>query len=233
MRLLSTKKLKLNQRELLLNAEVSFVEYDAITIAPLEFKFSALVDSVIITSQNGARAILNSGLRIENANFYCVGEKTSTLLVESGLNVAKTARNGEELATFIIENLKNEQFTYFCGKQRRDELPDILKEARIICNEVVVYETHLNEQRFEQEFDGILFFSPSGVSAFAKANHPSTTLRVQDKSSPQRSRRAVAICIGETTAKEARKHFETVVVSNATTIESTIARAVKYLATGY
>ena len=40
-----------------------------------------------------------------------------------------------------------------------------------------------------------------------------------------------AICIGTTTATEAKKYTENVVIANATTVESVIAKAVKLLKT--
>lgn len=212
--LLSTKKLKPNQRELLLNAGVNFVAYNAIEIQPVDFILPQKSKNIIITSQNSAQLIIKK-LKGQGVRCFCVGVKTTALLTENNLKVIKTAQNAADLAYFIRENYENEQFTYFCGKQRRDELPDILNEAGIPCNEVVVYETYLNEQSFDREFDGVLFFSPSGIQAFVKANTTTST----------------AFCIGETTAREARKYFETVIVSNATTIESTIAKAVNYLKT--
>lgn len=257
--LLSTKRLQPNQRELLLNAGMGFVEYNAIEIKSVDFTLPRKLENVIITSQNGAQIVINktkelpspeglvsdergtSERKTQGVRYFVVGEKTTALLTKNGLKVTTTAQNASELAHFIAKNHKNEQFTYFCGAQRRDDLPDILKEAGIVCNEVVVYETYLNEQSFTQAFDGILFFSPSGVKSFVNS-HPSTSLRVQENSwnslsnrdnpSPERSLRAATIfCIGETTATEARKHFETVIVSNDTTIESTIAKAVKTLTT--
>ncbi|GGG13292.1 hypothetical protein GCM10011344_12450 [Dokdonia pacifica] len=218
MRVLSTKKLKPNQRELLLNAGVSFVEYDAISIAPIDFEIPEEIENIIITSQNGAKFFINKLKTLPlleekaEARYFAVGEKTTALLEENNYKVAKTAQNGAELGHFIVKNHKNGHFTYFCGKQRRDELPTILKEAAILCNEIVTYETHLNEQSFIQKFDGILFYSPSAVSAFAKANKINK-----------------AFCIGNTTATEARKYTDQVIVSNATTIESTIAKAVNTL----
>lgn len=208
--ILSTKKLLPNQRELLLNAGVSFVEYDAITIAPVAFEIPDNIKNVIVTSQNGAKAIQN--LELRNVNFFVVGNKTATLLAKNDKKAIKIAQNGAELGDFITNNYHNESFTYFCGRQRRDELPLLLKEAGIVCNEVPVYETHQVTQIFDQTLDGVLFYSPSGVEAFAKANTLKNT---------------TAFCIGETTADEARKHTDNVIVSNATTIESTIAKAVK------
>ncbi|AWH73862.1 uroporphyrinogen-III synthase [Dokdonia sp. Dokd-P16] len=220
MTVLFTKKLKPNQRELLLNAGLQFVEYDAIRTQEVAFTLSRKHKKVIITSQNGARALLNnlSSEQLESIkSCFAVGEKTTALLVENGIKVTKTAQNGEELARFIVENHKIESFTYFCGRQRRDELPTLLKENNVACKEVVVYETHQITQSFDRTFDGILFFSPSGVNAFAKAN----------KNTPAID--SIAFCIGETTATTARLHFKKVIVSDATSIESTIAKAVKTL----
>ena len=216
MTILSTKKLQLNQRELLLNAGISFVDYDAIEIQPVTFTLSRKLKNIIITSQNGAKAIIKSVDLQLIENCFVVGEKTTTLLAKNDVKVTKTAQNAEELAHFIAKEHKNESFTYFCGRQRRDELPDILKEEGIVCEEVVVYETHLSKHRFDRTFEGILFFSPSGVVSFTDAN-------------PDNTGATTAFCIGETTAKSAREYFKNVVISNATSIESTIAKAVTTL----
>ena len=71
----------------------------------------------------------------------------------------------------------------------------------------------------DREFDGLLFFSPSGVTSFIEAN-PNVNVRTEKNT---------AFCIGKTTANEAEKYFNTVIVSNATTVESTIAKAVNTL----
>ena len=59
----------------------------------------------------------------------------------------------------------------------------------------------------------MLFFSPSGIDSYLKMNT---------------SDEMVAFCIGETTAAEARKHFENVIVSKVSTIESVIKSANDY-----
>ena len=228
MRVLSTKKLKPNQRELLLNAGVSFVEYNAITITPVDFEIPDNTENTIITSQNGAKAFINKAKKLpllsESARVRCfvVGQKTTALLEENNYKVTKTAQNGVELGHFIAKNHKNEHFAYFCSKQPRDELPTILKEAAILCNEIVTYETHLNEQSFIQKFDGVLFYSPSGVQSYFSTNKKLPSPRGEGLG-------ARFFCIGNTTATEARKYTDQVIVSNATSIESTIAKAVNTL----
>ena len=53
---------------------------------------------------------------------------------------------------------------------------------------------------------GVLFYSPSTVESYMQSNSA-------DK---------IAFCIGESTAKEARKHFEKVEVAKVPTVESVI-----------
>ncbi len=217
---LSTKKLLPNQRELLLNAGLGFVEYDAIQIIPVPFDIPTEAKNFIITSQNGATLVTQyisldpsfSGDRKSHINIFCVGEKTAAILKKNHLNVIKIAQNGAELGDFIEKNYKNESFHYFCGNKKRDELPTILHKANILCNEIITYETHLTEKSFTQVFDGVLFFSPSGVHSYHTTN---------------KSR--IAFCIGETTAFEARKYSNHVIVANSTRVESVIAKAVKIL----
>ena len=212
MQVLSTKKLAPNQRELLLNSGISFVEYDAIEIHYLEYDMPSAVKNAIFTSQHGVQSIL--GKKHDITTCFCVGEKTKALLEEYGLHVVKSAKNSTELAHFIAKNYKNGVFHYFCGKQRRDELPDILLEAKISLLEVKTYETELKLKKFDQKWDGILFFSPSGVESFVIENNLANS---------------IAFCIGETTANEAKKCTGNVIVANSTTVESVIAKAVKTL----
>lgn len=209
---LSTKKLSLSQTELLLNAGLSLVQYDAIKIESLPFEVPSGVKNAIITSQNAVRSILNSEFKIQNC--FCVGEKTKALLEENGFRVIKMAEYAAELADYLENNNQNDSFHFFCGNIRSDEIPTRLKENNIALREIEVYKTTLNPKKFERQFDAILFFSPSGVKSFVAEN----TLG-----------RSLTVCIGTTTASEAKKHTEKVAIANATSVESVIAKAVKIL----
>jgi len=209
---LSTKKLKENQRSLLLNAAISLVEYNAIKIEFVPFKVPSNIENAIFTSQNAVKAIQDSRTKIQDC--FCVGKKTKLLLQESGLNVIKMTEYASELADYLVKNHKNDSFHFFCGNIRSDEIPSKLKENNITFEEIEVYKTTLNPKKFERQFDAVLFFSPSGVRSFISENKINTS---------------EAICIGTTTATEAKKYTENVVIANATTVESVIAKAVKIL----
>lgn len=217
MKILSTKKLSHSQRELLLNAHVKLVEYNAITISYLDFKMPETIENAIFTSQNAVHAFFDKVDSPENlckTVCFCVGNKTKSLLIKKGLKVVKTAVNSQELGEFIVKNHKKDSFYYFCGTERRDELPTLLKSKKIAFIEVKTYKTELNVRKFDQKWDGILFFSPSAVSSHVSENN------IENIS---------AFCIGETTAAEAKKYSRNVIVSNTTNVESVIAKAVKTL----
>ena len=231
MQVLSTKKLTPNQRNLFLGSGFTVVDYNAINIELLDFEIPKIIANAIFTSQNGVRGILNrsklvpSQFEKDGVMVFCVGQKTKALLEQNGLKVNEMAKNSAELGVILAKKYKNQSFHYFCGSERRDELPDALKKADIQYLEVKTYETTLKLNKFEQKWNGVLFFSPSGVASYFignKENVPSIPQQGQN-SSP------LLICIGETTATEARKHSTNVVVAKTTSVESVITEVVKTL----
>jgi uroporphyrinogen-III synthase len=209
---LSTKKLSLSQKQLLLNAGIGLVEYDAIQIEFIDFKTdNPAFKNAVITSKNTAKAILKKNLKIGNC--FCVGEKTASFLRENNFNIAEIADYGVNLAQIIVGKYPKENFTFFCGNERRDELPTILKKNSVNFDEIEVYKTSLKPKQFEREFEGILFFSPSGVKSFVSKNKLDNS---------------IAFCIGSTTASEAKKHTSNIVIANKPSIENVIVRAVNY-----
>lgn len=214
---LSTKKLAPHQRELLLNAGIGLVEQNFISIVPLDFKGTELQENIIVTSQNTVELLLQKipFAQLREKRFFCVGEKTSSLLRAKGLEVTKRADYGSELGKIISERYSQSGFTFFCGKKRRPELPGILREDLIQFNEVQLYDTELTPTKIDRNFKAILFFSPSAVESFCTVNDLSES---------------TAFCIGTTTAAEARKFTSNIVLAAKPTIESVIVAVVKELA---
>lgn len=212
--ILSTKILTSAQRTLLNDNGLNVVEYDAILVKSLEFKVPNHIENAIFTSQNAVKSFFESSNTLKNdiKRFFCVGEKTKLLLEENDQKVIKMGVNASELATFIVKEHQNEQFFFFCGNLRRDEIPLALEKAKIDIFEVKTYETELNLINFDQKWDEILFFSPSGVQSFTAKN---------------KIGESCIICIGETTASEAKKHTNNIKIANETTIDSVINEAIK------
>ncbi|SDQ16617.1 uroporphyrinogen-III synthase [Flagellimonas zhangzhouensis] len=213
---LSTKILTPAQKELFLNSGLGLVEYDALKIDFLNVEIPLDYSNYIFTSKNAVAAFLNQVKDVELSNFntFCVGEKTKSLLEENGLKVIKMAENATELAKNIIINHKNEGFLFLCGNKRRDELPELLTKNNIQFKELEVYRTEVNPKAFQRNFDGILFFSPSGIRSFLLENKIGNS---------------TLFCIGDTTANEAKKHSKNVIIANKPTVENVLVQVIKEL----
>jgi uroporphyrinogen-III synthase len=212
---LSTKKLSLPQKELFLNSGLGLVEYDALQIEFLDVNIPLEYTHYILTSKNSVKAFLKKIENRDTSNFqvFCVGEKTRSLLEENGLKVVKMTEYASELAQFIVEKYPNETFLFLCGNLRRDTLPKPLTENNIRYKEVMVYKTRLTPKAFQRDFDGILFFSPSGIRSYLLENSiGSSTL----------------FCIGTTTADEAKKHSDNIIIANKPTVENVLVQAINH-----
>lgn len=111
-------------------------------------------------------------LKRGDSKVYCLNGATSKALEEliPGVLIAGTAANSKELAELIISEGKTSSVVFFCGNIRRNELPDMLRSHNITVEEVIVYETVETPAILEEEYDGILFLSPSSVKSFFLSN---------------------------------------------------------------
>ena len=213
---LSTKMLSPSQKELFLNSGLGLVEYDALKIELLDAKIPFTYSNYIFTSKNAVKAFLQQTKKLDLSiyNAFCVGEKTKSLLEEKGLKVIEMAENASELAETLVKKHQNESFLFLCGNKRRAELPDTLIKNNVQYKELEVYRTNLNPKGFQRDFDGILFFSPSGIRSYLLENNIANS---------------TLFCIGETTAKEAKKHTEHIIIANKPTVENVLVHAIKEL----
>jgi uroporphyrinogen-III synthase len=214
-RVLSTKKLAVNQKQFLLNAGFSVLEADFIDIRFKTFLTNGINQNLIFTSQNAFKSFLANG---ESAKFksrpvFCVGSKTKEIIEKQGYTVTACADYATGLAEMIVTKHGEEKFTFFTGNLRREVLPQALAKAGITFNEVEVYETVLSPHRVSAPLDGILFFSPSGVESYLKENSIGA---------------ATCFCIGTTTAEALRGITDNIVVANKQTIDNTIVQCVGY-----
>ncbi|WP_299122293.1 hydroxymethylbilane synthase [uncultured Tenacibaculum sp.] len=206
----STKKLSEIQKKLLPTSiaveDSDFIKIRFNRIAPKVVKNE--IENVIITSKNGVETIANSFTsdELKFKNIYCVGRRTKKLIEQKIGKVTHSERNAEKLAAYLIKEIKDQEVTYFCSDLRLDTLPNVLAENGITVNEVEAYKTMYSPAKVDEKVNGVLFYSPSTVESYMKEN-------AADK---------VAFCIGESTAKEARKHFEKVEVAKLPTVESVI-----------
>lgn len=206
----STKKLTDDQVMLFHNDVVS-ESNDAIKISLNRIPKTLVrneIQNVIITSKNAVEALLTnfSAVELQFKNIYCVGRRTKRMVEKRIGKVAHTEPNAKKLAEYLVEYIDGTEVTYFCSDLRLDDLPNILTENNITVNEVEAYQTKFDADKVEGNLDGVMFYSPSTVEAYLKQNKAN----------------GIAFCIGETTAKEAKKYFEDVRIAKVPTVESVI-----------
>ena len=100
----------------------------------------------------------------------------------------------KDLADYLVDYIEGTEVTYFCSDLRLDDLPTILNENNIKVNEVEAYQTKYDAIKIDDTVEGVMFYSPSTVQSYMQENDAE----------------GIAFCIGETTAIEAKKHFEDV-----------------------
>ena len=216
-RILSTKKLLVNQKQFLLNANMSVVEADFISINQKKVAIETVNENLIFTSQNAVLSLIENLDLTENLdllrkkNVFCVGLKTKSLLEENGFNVIAYTGYAADLAEIITLIYAKEKFTFFSGNLRRDTLPETLSNAKVVFNEIEVYETILTPQKMNGTFDGILFFSPSGVESYLKNNKITTEN---------------CFCIGTTTGETLEKITNKIIIANQPSVENVIIQCI-------
>lgn len=206
----STKKLSEAQRQQFKNVEVDSTDFLKISLNRIpKLLLKTKIQNVIITSQNAVEAITQIVPKeeLQFTNIYCVGRRTKKL-IESKIGKVKHSENyATALANYLVDFIDGTEVTHFCSDIRLDELSTVLESNHIKVNEVEAYKTILDSAKIDSNIEGILFYSPSTVESYLKNNDV-------DKK--------VAYCIGDTTAAEARKHFEVVRVAKMPTVESVI-----------
>jgi uroporphyrinogen-III synthase len=157
--------------------------------------------TVIFTSMNAVEAVAAEAEgQNPDWNIYCIGNTTRQLIIEyfGEEKIRGTANSAAELAELIVEEKSTDEATFFCGDQRRDELPGILRANDIEVTEVVVYHTIPVPKKAIKRYHGILFFSPSAVDSFFKLN--------------KADKQTILFAIGNTTANAIKKYSESKII---------------------
>ena len=181
---------------------VEVIRTNPVKISPFELKNYSL----IFTSAKGVSAFFKNGF-VPN-KIYCVGEKTKKELRKNGFGTFKVLRNAEELSKFIVTYCQHEKFLHFCGNIALDVLDRNLPLQNISYKKITVYNTEEINPVITEKYHAAVFFSPSGVRSFANRNS------FEDMK---------LISIGETTARELRKHTaQPVLVSEGNSLISVL-----------
>ncbi|MEL6918055.1 MAG: hydroxymethylbilane synthase [Bacteroidota bacterium] len=166
------------------------------------------IRNVIISSKNAVASLLTnfSPEELKFKNIYCVGRKTKRAVEQKIGKVTHYENNSKKLADYLVEYMEGLEAIYFCGNLRLNDLPEILSTNNITVKEIEAYTTKLAPKPIDEGVTGIMFYSPSTIESYLQRYKA-------DK---------IAYCIGETTAKTARKYFTDVRVAKVPTAESMI-----------
>jgi len=201
--------------------ELSFIETESILSVEVQQEIelaSTEIATVVFTSMNAVDAvtIFLDGHR-PDWSIYSIGTATAKLIKAyfGEERIAGTASDAAALAELIAEDRFTDEVIFFCGDQRRDELPGILRKNDIEVNEIVVYQTIPTPHKIEKDYFGILFFSPSAVQSFFSKN------KVKD--------RTILFAIGNTTANEIKKYSNNkIIISDEPGKENLVQKMIEY-----
>ncbi len=157
--------------------------------------------TAIFTSANAVNAVKKILSTKPQWKVFCIGHKTKRAVeaVFGDKSIAGFADNAEQLAEEIIKHSTEKKMIFFCGNQRRNVLPEKLKKNGIELEELVVYQTIERPKAISKDYDGILFFSPSGVKSFFTKNRIEKNTHL--------------FAIGNTTANDAKMFTSSPVLS--------------------
>ena len=200
---------------------LSFIETTPLKTITLQQEIEDALGSaatVVFTSMNAVEAVAAylDGHQPQ-WKIYSIGTTTDQLINKyfgEGL-VTGTAFNAADLAALIVKDSLAEKLIFFCGNQRRDELPAILRNNNIAVTEIEVYQTTAVPHKIDKAYDGILFFSPSAAESFFSNNTVS----------PQ----TILFAIGNTTA-DAIKSFSDnkIIIADTAGKENLVRQMIAY-----
>ncbi|MCC6286707.1 MAG: uroporphyrinogen-III synthase [Chitinophagaceae bacterium] len=155
---------------------ISFIQNipDVSTEIANEIKLLAAQKIVAVFTSIHAVEVVKSELPdiLPSWEIFCTGGATKEALLEifDEAAIAGTAKNASGLAEKILQQEHIKHIVFFCGKQRLNDLPETLQSNGIKVTEIIVYQTVGTPVTINKHYQGILFFSPSGVHSFFSTN---------------------------------------------------------------
>lgn len=185
----------------------NFIETRPLQHEALKEQIKQLATQPLTAVFTSAHAVIPvfSGLHLRPQwDIFCISGATRAAVLafmpESA--IVATADYGAALAEKILSGKATRDSCFFCGSRRLNTIPKKLKAAQIPLRELVVYETELRPQKINQDYDGILFFSPSAAESFFSLN------KVSEKT--------ILFSIGNTTGKTLKKHSGNRIITGET-----------------
>lgn len=158
---------------------------------------------IIFTSAQAVSAVINClDNRQPDWQLFCISGATKKAVADY-FGAEKIIGLGDDAIGLIkeIEKIPAQEILFFCGNKRLDTLPVLLSDKGFTVSEYIVYETALTPVKLNQDYNAILFFSPSGVESYLSENEIPTS--------------ALLFSIGKTTAKTLQQKVPNEVIISA------------------
>lgn len=174
-------------------------------------------EALIFTSKNAIYSLDSFNQNWKKIPSYAIAPKTADIIKQLGGNLVFTGitSHGNDFAEELITLLKDKKVLYIKALKTVSNLPEILKENKVLLDELVAYETSCKKIDVELEKDSIFIFtSPSSVECFFKQYSWDDSYK--------------AVVIGKTTAKYLPKNIK-YEISSQTSVEECVNLAKQYL----
>jgi len=174
-------------------------------------------EALVFTSKNGVLVADHISKKWKEIPSYSIGSGTSKAIKELGGKLEFEAKNsyGDKFASEIKERLHGKKVLFLRAKVVTSKLNSILKEAGVLLDEEIVYETVCNEcENLKKPESGscIVFSSPSTIECFFRCFEWDSSYK--------------AVVIGDVTKKTMPKGVP-YILSEKTTIPSCIETCLK------
>lgn len=174
-------------------------------------------EALIFTSKNAIYSLDSFNQNWKKIPSYAIAPKTADIIKQLGGNLVfiGITSHGNDFAEELITLLKDKKVLYIKALKTVSNLPEILRQNKILLDELVAYETSCKKVDVELEKNSIFIFtSPSSVECFFKQYSWHDSYR--------------AIVIGKTTAKFLPKNIK-YEISSQTSVEECVNLAKQYL----
>lgn len=165
-------------------------------------------DAWIFTSKKAVKAVSPKIAELKKPDhIFAVGSKTAEKLEDLGLKVTYPDDFNAFALARMMKDLDLKNVVHFCGNLKASDLGKLLGD-QVELTSVEVYHTILTRHEMSdlEDFDAVVFMSPSAVESFSEQNSVSDDQKV--------------FCIGPTTEQAAREAgMEDCVIPEYSTLE--------------
>lgn len=177
-KVLSTKQLDDSELPAAISRNFEITSIEFIERIPVVWSEDVLHEhdyqSVAFTSDNAVKYFFentNAAEWIKGKNVFSVSGKTNEELLKRDIHAVIIAENTTQLVEEVSRRKLIKSVLHVCGNIRLETLHKLLMEAEIKYYPLEVYHTKLKSNLpLNNEFDAILFYSPSGVDGFLSSN---------------------------------------------------------------